>query len=146
MRKMLQQYLNEIIFIAFSFIYFTIESFHDFYLIKWKQSYDTRDEKKYSNYWHRIDVLMHLSVAVFICFVPVKFLFPQNIFAVALFGITRFFHFDTLLNKLRNLDLNYIGVTTDLDKLLSKIHINPIIIKSVLFVITIILFVISKDW
>lgn len=143
---MFTNYYNEILLALFAFIYFTIESFHDFYLIEWKQSYDQRDEKKYSALWHRIDVLMHLAVIAFIVFFPVKFLFPQNIFAVILFGVTRFFHFDTLLNKLRNLKLNYIGVTSDLDKLLSKININPIVIKSVLFLITIILFVISKHW
>lgn len=142
----MKQYNNEIYFMLFAFIYFTIESFHDFYVIKWKQTYDTAGENKTSNYWHRIDVLMHLSVALFIVFFPVKFSFPQNILAVCLFGVTRFFHFDTLLNKLRRLEFSYIGITTDLDKLLRKSSINPLIIKSVLFVITLILFVISKNW
>lgn len=142
----MQQYINEIIFIAFSFVYFTIESYHDFFIIAWKQSTDSFNETRYSKLWHRVDVLMHLAVGIFICFFPGKFSLPQNIFAVLLFGAIRFFYFDTLLNILRNLKLDYIGVTSDLDMLLSKIRINPLIIKSVLFLAAIILFVLSKNW
>lgn len=142
----MNNYINEIQLIIFAFVYFTIESFHDFNLIRWKMSYDQNDEKKYSNLWHRIDVLMHLSVVTFIVFFPVKFSFPQNIFAIVLFGVTRFFHFDTLLNYLRGLELNYIGVYTDMDKLLKKLNVNPLILKAVLFIASTVLFVVSKNW
>jgi hypothetical protein len=142
----MEQYYNEILLAIFAFGYFTIESFHDFYVIEWKRTAVDEEEKKFSNLWHRIDVLMHLSVIVFVVFFPVKFLFPQNFFAVLLFAVIRFFQFDTLLNKLRGLKLNYIGITTDLDKLLSRININPIVVKSFLFVVALTLFVISKNW
>lgn len=141
-----------IVIVVFSIIYALLDEYHDYAMLKWKDSialytatkdsYYLSEYKRWDNNWHRADFVIKFLVVALICVLLFGFTFAALQYLI-LGGLIRWLLFDLTHNLRRGLPADYVGTVADTDILLRKIGISQILLKSIFIIITIVWIIIS---